>query len=109
MDFAGLRCHVSGAMDTIIGAVGGAVRAVPADIVAAWTDSPRSFLGPTYQLRLIGRLGVFLSQAFRLDHVCSAQQPASGLSFLALSVCDQVPSSFNLTPGYPNFLACRWR
>jgi len=34
-------------MDTIIGAVGGAVRAVTADIVAAWTDSQRSFLGPT--------------------------------------------------------------
>jgi len=95
-------------MDTIIGAIGGAVRAVPADIVAAWTDSPRSFLGPTSQLRLIGRLGVFLSLAFRLDHICSAQRLASGLSFLALSARYQLPSSFNSTPGYPNFLAHRW-
>ena len=82
-------------MDTIIGAVGGAVRAVPADIVAAWTNSPRSFLGPTFQLWLIGWLGDFLSLAFRLDHVCSAQRPASGLSFLALAARYQVPSSFN--------------
>jgi hypothetical protein len=70
---------------------------------AAWTDSQRSFLGPTSQLRLIGRLGVFLSLAFRLDHVCSAQRPASGLSFLGLSALCQVPSSFNSTPGHPKF------
>ena len=73
---------------------------------AAWTDSQRSFLGPTSQLRLIVLLEVFLFLAFRLDHVCSAQRPASVLSLLALSARYQVSSSFNLTPGYPNFLAC---
>jgi len=76
---------------------------------AAWTNCQRSFLGPTSQLRLIGRLGVFLSLAFRLDHVCSAQQPASGPSVLALSALCQVPSSFNSTPGHPKFLARHWR
>jgi len=60
---------------------------------AAWTNSQRSFLGPTSQIRLIGQLVVFLSLAFRLDHDCSAQRPASGLSFLALSACYQVLSS----------------
>jgi len=35
VDFAGLRCHASSAMDTLIGAVGRAVHAVPADIIAA--------------------------------------------------------------------------
>jgi len=73
------------------------------------TRSQCSFLDPTSQLQLIGRLGVFLSLAFRLDHVCLAQRPASDLSFLALSARYQVPSSFNSTPGYPNFLARRWR
>jgi len=73
---------------------------------AAWTGSQRSFFDPTSH---IGRLGVFLSQSFQLDHVCSAQQPASGLSFLALSARYQVPLSFNTTPGYPNFLAHHWR
>jgi len=72
---------------------------------AAWTDSQCSFLGPTSQLRLIGQLEVFLSLAFRLDHVCSVHRPASGLSFLALSARYQVPLSFNSTPSYPNFLA----
>ena len=96
-------------MDTIVGAIAGVVRAVPADIVAAWTDSPRSFLGPTSQLWLIGQLGVFLSLAFQPDHIYSAQRLASGLSFLVLLARYQVPSSFNSTPGYPNFLARRWR
>ena len=76
---------------------------------AAWTGSQRSYLDLTSQLRLVGQLGVFLSLAFRLDHVCMAQQPASGLSFLALLARYQVPSSFNSTPGYPNFLARHWR
>jgi len=56
---------------------------------AAVTDSQRSFLGLTSQLRLIGRLGVFLSLAFRLDHDCSA--PAGEWSFL--------PCPFGALPG----------
>jgi len=75
----------------------------------AWTDSQRYFLGPTFQLRLIGWLEVFLSLAFRLDHVCSAQQPVSGLSLLALLAHCQVLSSYNSTPGHPKFLARHWR
>jgi len=102
-----LRCHASGAMDTTR-PVGRAVRTVHADIVTAWTNSLRSFLGLTSQLRLIGRLEVFHALAFRLDHVCSVQRPASGRSFLALSALCQVPLSFNSAPGYPKFLARHW-
>jgi len=75
---------------------------------ATWTDSHCSFLGPTFRLRLVGQLGVFRSLAFRLYHICSAQRPSSSRSFLALSALCQVPSSFNLTPGHPKFLARRW-
>jgi len=104
-----LRCHGCSMMDTVIGAVAVRFRRFLRLLsTAVWTDSQCSFLDPTSQLRLIGRLGVFLSLAFRLDHVSSAQRPASDLSFLALSARYQVPSSFNSPPGYPNFLTRRW-